>query len=64
MGSIVVTDDTTRDLMARLHEENWQAKREVCVVLVPDRLSKWDVRHQHINDMLDELVTEYLDRPA
>lgn len=51
-----VAEDLRADLLARLSEENWQAKREVCVVLVPRSLSKWDVRHQHINDMLDDLA--------
>ncbi len=47
---------TRAEILLFIADENWQAKREVCVVRIPGpHPSGWDKRHQHLNDLLDDL---------
>ncbi len=49
---------TRAEMLAFVLDENRQAKREVCVVRVPSGPpTKWDQRHAHLNDLLDDYLS-------
>lgn len=50
-------DALKAELLEFIRDENRQAKREVAVIGTVDYPSKWDVRHKH----LDELLNDYFD---